>query len=78
MLSRGWVLANGVVFLAVGRNFGEAFQTERGIRIAFKRANFTNIWFWRDSKRWFVEATKPTEAATFPSSVRPTTAPSAA
>jgi SAM-dependent methyltransferase len=78
MLSRSWVLANGVVFHIVGRNFAEAFQTERGIRIAFQRANFTNISFWRDSKRWFVEATKPTEAAAFPSSVRPTAATPAA
>src|SRR5271155_1421817 len=36
---RVWVLANGVVFHIAGRNFGESFQTERGIRIALRRAN---------------------------------------
>jgi ubiquinone/menaquinone biosynthesis C-methylase UbiE len=60
-LYRIWVLANGCAFHVSGRNFGEAFQTERGIRIALRRANFTEISLWRDSKRWFVEATKPLE-----------------
>jgi hypothetical protein len=77
MLSRGRVLANGIVFHAVGRNFGEAFQTERGTRIAFQRANFTNISFWRDSKRWFVEATKPAEASASASGARAMAATSA-
>lgn len=56
---RVWVLANGIVFHVVGRNFAEAFQTERGIRIAFRRANFASVSFRSDEKRWFVEATKP-------------------
>lgn len=64
-LFRGWVLANGVVFHVAGRNLvpvrnmGESFQTERGIRIAMQRANFAEVSFRRDSKRWFVEANKP-------------------
>jgi SAM-dependent methyltransferase len=59
-LGRIWVLANGTVFHVTGRSFGEAFQTERGIRIALQRANFANVSFRHDSKRWFAEATKPT------------------
>ncbi len=58
-LYRVWVLANGIVFHAAGRNFAEAFQTERGIRIALRRAKFAGISFRSDSKRWYVEATKP-------------------
>jgi SAM-dependent methyltransferase len=58
-LGRIWVLASGTVFHIAGRNFGEAFQTERGIRIALQRANFASVSFGHDSKRWFVEATKP-------------------
>jgi SAM-dependent methyltransferase len=58
-LYRLWVLANGVAFHFLGRNFGEAFQTERGIRIALDRANFAAVAFRSDSKRWFVEATRP-------------------
>jgi ubiquinone/menaquinone biosynthesis C-methylase UbiE len=60
-LYRVWVLANGAVCHLSGRNFGEAFQTERGIRIALKRARFAGVAFRHDSKRWFVEATKPLE-----------------
>lgn len=56
---RVWVLANGVVFHVAGRNFGECFQTERGIRIALRRAHFAGVSFRHDSKRWFVEAAKP-------------------
>jgi ubiquinone/menaquinone biosynthesis C-methylase UbiE len=56
---RVWVLANGVIFHVAGHNFGESFQTERGIRIALRRANFAGVSFRHDSKRWFVEATKP-------------------
>jgi ubiquinone/menaquinone biosynthesis C-methylase UbiE len=56
------VLANGIVFHVAGRNFGEAFQTERGITIALKRARFENFTFRHDSKRWFVEANKPAES----------------
>jgi len=52
---------NGIVFHVTGRNFGEAFQTERGIRIALQRANFAGVSFRHDSRRWFVEATKPLE-----------------
>jgi ubiquinone/menaquinone biosynthesis C-methylase UbiE len=58
-LYRVWVLANGLVFHVAGRNFAEAFQTERGITIALRRANFASISFRSDSKRWYVEATKP-------------------
>jgi len=57
------VLANGIVFHVAGRNFGEAFQTERGIRIALRRADFADVSFQHDSKRWFVEATKPLETS---------------
>jgi ubiquinone/menaquinone biosynthesis C-methylase UbiE len=58
-LYRVWVLANGTLFHIAGRNLGEAFQTERGIRIALQRANFANVSFRHDPKRWLVEATKP-------------------
>jgi ubiquinone/menaquinone biosynthesis C-methylase UbiE len=61
VLRMGLVLASGVAFHAVGSNFGESFQTERGIRIALRRANFGGVSFRRDEKRWFVEATKPLE-----------------
>lgn len=62
-LHRLSVLANGVLFHATGRNFGESFQTERGVRIALRRANFGAVSFWHDSKRWFVEATALLEHA---------------
>jgi SAM-dependent methyltransferase len=55
-LRRVWVLANGILFHAAGRSFGESFQTERGVRIALQRANFGGVSFRHDSKRWFVEA----------------------
>lgn len=61
-LYRIFVIANGILFHFTGRNFGEAFQTERGIRIALRRANFTGISFRNDSKRWFVEAAKASES----------------
>jgi len=67
-LYRVWVLSNGIVFHVAGRNFGEAFQTERGIRIALQRANFAGVSFRHDSKRWFVEASKQLE--TRPSTMR--------
>ena len=57
--SRVWVLVNGVIFHVSGRNFAESFQTERGIGIALRRAHFAGFSFRHDSKRWFVEATKP-------------------
>src|ERR1035437_9116879 len=57
-LYRVWVLANGIVLHIAGRCFGEAFQTERGIRIALQRANFADVSFRHDVKRWFVEAAK--------------------
>ena len=60
-LYRLLVFANGIAFHTVGRTFGEAFQTERGMRIALRRANFDNVSFRHDSKRWFVEASKPLE-----------------
>ena len=56
---RLWVLAIGIVFHMVGRNLGESFQTERGIRMALGRANFAAVSLRRDSKRWFVECVKP-------------------
>jgi hypothetical protein len=62
---RIWVLANGVVFHVAGRNFAECFQTELGIRIALRRANFAGLSFRHDSKRWFVEATKPQKLALY-------------
>jgi ubiquinone/menaquinone biosynthesis C-methylase UbiE len=58
---RVWVLANGLMLHVAGRNLGEAFQTERGIRIALQHANFADISFFHDSKRWFVEAIKTLE-----------------
>ena len=58
-LHHGWIFFNGIVFHLAGRNFGEAFQTERGMERALKRAKFAGIGFRSDSKRWFVEATKP-------------------
>jgi ubiquinone/menaquinone biosynthesis C-methylase UbiE len=58
-LYRTLVLANGFVFHFTGRSLGETFQTERGIRTALQRANFSGISFRTDPKRWFVEATKP-------------------
>lgn len=58
-LYRVWVFMNGIIFHLSGRTFGESFQTERGIRIAFQRANFVDVSFRHDSKRWLVEATKP-------------------
>jgi ubiquinone/menaquinone biosynthesis C-methylase UbiE len=61
VLYRVLVLANGLVFHVAGSNFGETFQTERGMRIALRRANFAAVSFRHDSKRWFVEATKPQE-----------------
>lgn len=61
LLHQVCVLANGIAFHVAGRNIGEAFQTELGIRIAFQRANFAGVSFRHDSKRWFVEATKPLE-----------------
>lgn len=60
-LRRLSVLTNGIVFHLAGYNLGESFQTERGIRIALRRANFAGISFRHDSKRWFVEACKPLE-----------------
>lgn len=60
-LYRLYVLANGVLLHLTGLNFGEAFQTERGIRIAASRAHFVEVSFRHDSKRWFVEATKASE-----------------
>jgi ubiquinone/menaquinone biosynthesis C-methylase UbiE len=71
VLHRVWVLVNGIVFYVAGSNFGEAFQTERGIRIALRRANFTGVSFRHDAKRWFVEATKP--LGTRPSNMRDAT-----
>ncbi|MGC1374043.1 MAG: methyltransferase domain-containing protein [Candidatus Sulfotelmatobacter sp.] len=57
-LYRVWVLVNGIIFHIFGRALGESFQTERGIRIALRHANFVNVVFRHDSKRWFVEARK--------------------
>ena len=62
-LYRFWVLVNGIMFHLAGRNLGESFQTERGIRIALRRTNFASVSFRHDSKRWFVEATKPLSCA---------------
>jgi SAM-dependent methyltransferase len=61
VLNRSTVLANGLLFHIAGLNLRESFQTERGIRIAMRRANFAAVLFRRDSKRWFVEAAKPSE-----------------
>jgi SAM-dependent methyltransferase len=59
VLFRLWVILNGIVFHLSGRTFGESFQTERGIRIALRRAHFADVRLRRDAKRWFVEAAKP-------------------
>jgi ubiquinone/menaquinone biosynthesis C-methylase UbiE len=58
-LYRLWVLANGIAFHFSGYNFAEAFQTERGMRIALRRAGFEAVSFRHDPKRWIVEARKP-------------------
>ncbi len=39
-LNQGLVLANGILFHVAGRSLGESFQTERGVRIALRRASF--------------------------------------
>ncbi len=61
LLRRVLVLANGFVFNISGHSLGESFQTERGIKTALRRANFAGTSFRHDSKRWFVEASKPLE-----------------
>ncbi len=61
LLRRVSVFANGIVFHISGQSLGESFQTERGIKIALRRANFAGTSFRHDSKRWFVEASKPLE-----------------
>ena len=59
VLNRSSVLANAILFHLAGLNLRESFQTERGIRIAMRRAHFAAVFFRHDSKRWFVEAAKP-------------------
>jgi len=54
---------NGLVFYLSGWASGESFQTERGMRIALKRAGFVNVRFRRGRlgrpwRAWFVEAEK--------------------
>ena len=61
VLRRLSVLANGIVFNISGHSLGESFQTESGIKTALRRANFVGTSFRHDSKRWFVEASKPLE-----------------
>jgi SAM-dependent methyltransferase len=58
------VLANGVCFHLFGRAPGESFQTERGMRLALKRAGFVLIQFRRHIspkgiERLIAEAVKP-------------------
>lgn len=68
-LFRLYVLANGVWFHCSGRTIGilgktESFQTERGMRIALKRAGFGHFSFTRvpvpTGVSLLVEARKPT------------------
>jgi ubiquinone/menaquinone biosynthesis C-methylase UbiE len=68
---RLYVLANGVIFHFTGRTFGfgngrtESFQTERGMRVALKRAGFVNPSFDRAigpfGEAFVVEAMKSRE-----------------
>jgi hypothetical protein len=52
-LFRLYVMANGLLFHSTGRTIGlltsrtESFQTERGMRMALKRAGFADISFSR-------------------------------
>ena len=68
-LFRLYVIANGAWFHCSGRTFGllrrtESFQTERGMKIALKRAGFNRFGFSQvHGPKWemfLVEARKPT------------------
>jgi SAM-dependent methyltransferase len=58
VLYRLRVVVDGAAFHLTGRSLGESFQTERGMRIALRRAKLEMVSFSQDSKRWFVEASK--------------------
>jgi len=67
-LFRIYIVANGMFFYCTGRTVGflkgrtESFQTERGMRMALKRAGFGNLSFTRPigpaGERLIVEAEK--------------------
>lgn len=63
IIYRCYVLANGLCFHVCGWAPGESFQTERGMRIAMKRAGFVLIQFRTqvtpEGNRFIVEAMKP-------------------
>jgi ubiquinone/menaquinone biosynthesis C-methylase UbiE len=66
-LFRLYVLANGLIFHATGRVVAflngrvESFQTERGVRLALRRAGFEEIVICRPDGRFLVEAKASTE-----------------
>lgn len=56
-LYRLFVLVNGALFYAIGRTWGESFQSERGMRLAFKRAGLAEPSFRQGLGRngpWFI------------------------
>jgi hypothetical protein len=63
-LFRLYSIANGCVFHFTGKTFQfvngrtASFQTERGIKIALKRAGVGNVSCRREDGRFFVEAVK--------------------
>jgi len=71
-LFRLYVIANGIVFHSVGKTVGfvkgrtESFQSERGMRLALKRAGFDTLSFRRGTgpagERFVAEARKPNVA----------------
>jgi SAM-dependent methyltransferase len=65
------VVLNGLWFYLAGKTFGfgnncESFQTERGMRIALRRAGFVNIVFLRPEGRLLVQAHGPISATETP------------
>ena len=68
MIYRLYVLLNGFAFHLTGRTLSiagrpESFQTERGLRIAFRRAGFVNVVFTRPKGRLLVQASTTTAAS---------------
>jgi ubiquinone/menaquinone biosynthesis C-methylase UbiE len=71
-LYRLYVIANGCLFHATGatwrltRKRVESFQTERGMRLAMRRARFERVIFRAVEKRLIVEAEKPGQLLPLP------------
>jgi len=63
IIFRCYVLMNGACFHFFGRAPGESFQTQRGMKLAMKRAGFVLIHFRTqatpEGERFIVEAMKP-------------------